>query len=490
MVYKNEPSFSRVRAFFFPIETWEIPKFFPMAVMVFITIFNLTMLRNAKDALMVTAPGSGAESITFLKLYGVLPMTFIGSLLYIKLRKMTSFAFTYSAIVIFFIVFFLVFQQVLFPYADQLQPDPLFITSLKAQYPRFQHIIPIYGLWTYSLFYVFSELWGAMCLSILFWQLANDTVGPNEAKRFYPLLVMSGNISILLLSGLMRSFAKLSETDIVMNTVTIAICLAFVLLLCFFYLNRYVLPKPIFQQDLLVGTKRPKKSLSFMQSIKTALQSPYIGYIAVLVMSYGIIINLIDVTWKSQLLRYTGNLKGYYRSMTDFTFWMGLLSIIFVYLSKGILRRYGWRFCAMITPVTLVGSGLLFFIYLLYKDSYTILGLVTAPQMVMTVLIGGIGLLFSKSSKYSFFDPTKEMAFIPLKYDLRVVGKAAVDGVGGRLGESSGGFIQGVLLIVTAGSQVDIAPYLIVIILVLSVVWIIAVWRLNDLYTKELQKGE
>ena len=123
MVYEKEPSFNRVRAFVFPIEGWELPKFLPMAVMIFITIFNLTMLRNAKDALMVTAPGSGAETITFLKLYGVLPLTFVGSMLYVKLRKATSFSFSYYAIVLFFIGFFVFFACVLFPHAAQLHPD-------------------------------------------------------------------------------------------------------------------------------------------------------------------------------------------------------------------------------------------------------------------------------------------------------------------------------------------------------------------------------
>ena len=78
------------------------------------------------------------------------------------------------------------------------------------------------------------------------------------------------------------------------------------------------------------------------------------------------------------------------------------------------------------------------------------------------------------------------MSFIPLSYDLRISGKAAVDGFGGRLGESGGGFIQSLLLIVTAGTQVEIAPYLLLITLLLSVVWLISVIRLNTLYQQQL----
>ena len=51
--------------------------------------------------------------------------------------------------------------------------------------------------------------------------------------------------------------------------------------------------------------------------------------------------------------------------------------------------------------------------------------------------------------QYAFFDTTQQMTHIPLE-DIRANGKAAADGIGGRLGKSGSGFILSGLLAFTA----------------------------------------
>ena len=54
--------------------TKTLKKLLPLGLMLFLILFNYTILRDTKDVLVVTAPGSGAEIIPFLKTYVNLPV--------------------------------------------------------------------------------------------------------------------------------------------------------------------------------------------------------------------------------------------------------------------------------------------------------------------------------------------------------------------------------------------------------------------------------
>ena len=156
---------------------------------------------------------------------------------------------------------------------------------------RLQWLFPIWGYWTYSLFYIFAELWGTFCLSVLFWQFANDIITTKDAKRFYPLLILSGNIAVVCIGIVMYNLSFLPADVIIDDGMDIVITTGIVMMLAFYWLNRKVLIDPKF---LPGGDKNPEKrrlKLGLMDGIRQVMHSSYIGYIAILLLSYGIIIN-------------------------------------------------------------------------------------------------------------------------------------------------------------------------------------------------------
>src|ERR1700722_5155542 len=187
MSKETKPEFGKWRSFFWPIHTFELKKVLPMFLMFFGISFNYTILRDTKDTLIVTAPGSGAEAIPFIKVWLVVPCAIIFMLIYAKLSNVLSKQKLFFAVVAPFLVFFASFSTVIYPHRDLLHPT-VAADALQAMLPEgLMGLVAIFRNWTYAVFYVLAELWGSVMLSLMFWGFANDITRVGEAKRFYAL---------------------------------------------------------------------------------------------------------------------------------------------------------------------------------------------------------------------------------------------------------------------------------------------------------------
>lgn len=87
-------------------------------------------------------------------------------------------------------------------------------------------------------------------------------------------------------------------------------------------------------------------------------------------------------------------------------------------------------------PLLPPAAGVIFFSLVLFsgplEPSLAAMGL---TPLYAAVLVGAAQNIFSKSSKYSLFDPCKEMAYIPLDSETKVGGKGAR---GSQLGNAGG----------------------------------------------------
>jgi AAA family ATP:ADP antiporter len=80
----------------------------------------------------------------------------------------------------------------------------------------------------------------------------------------------------------------------------------------------------------------------------------------------------------------------------------------------------------------------------------------------------------SRAAKYTVFDATKEMAFIPLTPEEKIKGKAAVDGICNRLGKSGSAIIYHFLLLAFASIPAS-APYVGLSLIVIIGLWVLCV---------------
>ena len=168
----KKPIFSsKIKDIFWPIERSEIKLFLPLGLMMMCMLFNFGSLRSIKDSLVV--PNIGAEVISFLKLWLVLPSTIIFTLIYVRLSNVFEYDRLFYLIVCFFLSFFILFTYVLFPQQHLFHPSDETIAHLAHSYPYLKWFIKILGKWSYALMYVFCELWSVVIINLLFWQYAN-----------------------------------------------------------------------------------------------------------------------------------------------------------------------------------------------------------------------------------------------------------------------------------------------------------------------------
>lgn len=490
MSSNSKPEFSRWRSFFWPVHAFEMKKVLPMFLMFFCISFNYTILRDTKDTLIVTAPGSGAEAIPFIKVWLVVPSAIIFMLIYAKLSSVLSKKALFYAVISPFLLFFALFAVVIYPNVDSLHPTEAADALQKVLPAGAMGIVAIFRNWSYAAFYVLAELWGSVMLSLMFWGFANQITRVTEAKRFYALFGIGANIAlvcsgpyIVYVSDLRR---KLPETVdawgfslyLLMTAVFIS---GLIIIGCFWWMQRYVLTdKRLFDPNEGGVKKKKKEKLSMVDSFKYLFKSPYIGYLALLVMAYGIAINIVEVTWKSQLKIQYPNPNDYNTFMGYFSFYTGITTtLMMLFVGGNVIRKFGWTKAALITPVVLLITGAIFFWLVLSKESLSgYLATIGMTPVFMAVGVGALQNIMSKSCKYSLFDPTKEMAYIPLDDEQKSKGKAAVDVVGARLGKSGGALMQQGLIL-SFGSLAAVTHYLGLILLAIVAIWIIAARNLG-----------
>jgi AAA family ATP:ADP antiporter len=481
--FMTTQNFGKWRSFFWPIHNSELKKFIPLFLIFFLIAFNYNVLRSYKDSIIITAAQSGAETIPFIKLWAVLPSAVLFTLLFTRLSNWYTREKVFYVTLSIFLVFFFLFGFVLYPAQDFLHPNRL-ADSLQEILPAgFKGFIAIFRNWTFTLFYVMSELWSTAIFTVLFWGFANEVVSVKEAKRFYGLLTLGGS-----LAGVLSGFTAIHFSSSLYipwlpfgenawdQSIFFLCCTVIITGLITMAIFRWLNVRVILPEERCAAVPKKKIKMSMRANFSYLAKSKYLICIAAIVVAYNIAINLIEIVWKDQMKTLYPNPGDYNAYMGKVIFAMSILASLTGFLATTkIVQRYSWTVAALIPPVVVGISGMLFFHFIFFPDTggSWIFGFLNMTPLMLCVTLGSAQNCLSRSSKYTFFDATKEMAFIPLSSESKLKGKAAIDGVGSRLGKSGGSAIHQGLIILFSSVSASI-PYVAAIFLIVIGGWFFA----------------
>jgi AAA family ATP:ADP antiporter len=214
------------------------------------------------------------------------------------------------------------------------------------------------------------------------------------------------------------------------------------------------------------------------QNFAVLFNSKYLLSIAIVVLSYNIFANLTEVIWKDQLRALCENSNQYNIYMGKVVTWTGVISIFIAVVINGFIHSPKWTTMALAPPLILLFTGIGFFLFLMFNhlglSSFTLFG---CTPLVISTFFGSSQNCLMRSLKYTIFESTKEIAFIPLDHESKLKGKAAIDGIGSRMGKSGGAMISQGLLFCLGTLSASI-PYVAAILLCIIFIWI---WAVKDL---------
>jgi len=489
----EEKKFGVLRTLFWPIYRSELKKVLSMLVLLFLLCISYNVLRTLKDTIVLTGKHSGAEVIPFLKVWGILPGAIASTWIYTRLARVFSRETVFYVLIGAFLSYFLLFAFVIHPHSEVLHLDRLG-DWLTANLPvGCKGFIAMVRNWTFSSFYVISELWASIVLLVLFWGFANDVTGVAQAKRTYGILNIGSNVapifggSIGILCGTVFS-GSTAGVDVWKQTITnTALALTFIgisAMLLFYWINRKVIDKePI--EEVAPKEKKEKLRLSIRESIRYISNSKYLLCMAVIVLGYNIAINVTDILWKEQITKFFTDRNEMLVHMNMITVGTGIVATLGGALFSLMVNRLGWTFVAMLTPLVMTVMAIGFFTFLFCGDALTgfAMTLFGASPFALTVYFGSLQNCLSKAGKYSVFDASKELAFLPLDSDSKLRGKAAIDGLGSGVGKSGASSAYQGLMILFGGLAAS-TPYISGILFVVLIAWIVSVVKLGGMFKK------
>jgi len=428
---------------------------------------NFSMLRSMRNTLVVADAGGSAAFIPYFELFGTFPASILLTWALSRLMRVFSFRVIFSMTMLFFLTFFVVFAFWIYPHRAEIHA--LLETKLGLFFGLDRFMV-VLTHWPDMVFYIMSELWKVALLSVIFWGFLNQKLSLEQARRFYPPLllgssvgpILAGSITMFCTSQFSWLYLNLSsqrwQHSLYLLTVVMILC-GLLTLFLFSALFKWfqtakqapsIPPSP--ERTCNAALKKEpfsQRLLSLSSSLRYLMQSRYLSSLLLIVLAEYICYALGELIFLEVLKDKYPSPSDYCQYMGSLSFWMGILTAFSaLFLTPYLLQTCRFSRTAVITPLLMVGVTFLFFAAIYCSK----IGLFPASSsLTIVVLLGSLHFCLGRASKYTLFDAIKELAFIPLTQEAQMKGKLIIDGIGSRMGRGTSSLLSILLFLLMGG---------------------------------------
>lgn len=389
-----------------------------------------------KDALILNIKDTDATIISFIKIWLVLPLSFLFTYLYhrleLYLNKWQIFLLFTSVFSLFLLLFVLVMQ----PNFAQLQALNLFYFLLDIFPPSFRPFLVAIRDWPFTFFFLCSEMWMTFMLSFLFWSFALEVLNRDESRHYlgYFSLDFAGILAGLL--GMYCSYLSQKNWDKFLYwsvSCVLALCMI-QLALYYFSFKTYLNKDAKFAKEL----KKTKSGSFLRNSWHTLGKNELYKSIAFMTFFFEFCDHFLEIIWKSQVKNYFESASEISSYMSEFTLFTGILGVLVtLFISSPLLRKGYWKQCAQATPYFVVGSTIVLCLFMIVpQNSIIFRSLFYTDQKYLLLALCTAQASFLKISKFTFFDNSKEMAILQVDRGDRSYCRSLTVTVPSRLGKT------------------------------------------------------
>jgi ATP:ADP antiporter, AAA family len=449
-----------LKTWIFPVRRGEWLAFGWMFLIVSLINVNFSVLRSMRNTLVIADTGGSAAFIPYFELFGTFPASILLTWALSRLMRVFSFRSIFSLTMLFFLSFFVVFAFWIYPHREEIHALLENKFELLFGPTRFK---VIFTHWPDMVFYIMAELWKVALLSVVFWGFLNQSLSLEQARRFYPPLLLGSSIGTIL-SGPITVFCTSLFTwthfalssqrwqhSLYLLTAFLILCGLMTLFTFRALFKKLQLSRHSENTEASSAKKEPfsQRLLSLSSSLRYLMKSRYLSSLLLIVIAEYVCYALGELIFLETLKSKYPSPSEYCQYMGSLSFWMGILTAFSaLFLTPYLLQTCRWSRTMLITPILMVAVTLTFF-FAIYLGKIGIFP-GTSPLTII-ILLGSIHFCIGRCTKYTLFDAIKELAFIPLNQEGQIRGKLIIDGIGSRMGRGTSSLLSIVLFLVLGG---------------------------------------